>query len=150
VAGQIPYKDYCLESKVVKANPVLIYYGFRQPRDWQIARGGNWGGTDCGFVGPHELRVVWRTTSGVDREERVDLRRLLPKTVDASQHPGQVFVQDPFVVAPRIRVEVEDRELRVVFEAKLWYVGEPRPDGLRPHSPVTLTKLLFSNGENAR
>lgn len=144
---QVPYTSYCLESRAVKASPVLVYYGYERPRDWQIARGGNWGGARCGFTEAHELRVKWKTASGVDREEQVDLRGRLLKTIDTSQHSGQVFMDRPLVAPPTLRVDVEDSELRVTFDATVWYVGERRSDGGRPHTPVTLTRELYRSSD---
>jgi hypothetical protein len=146
--GQVAYKSYCLQSRAQNANPVLIYYGYERPRDWEISRGGNWGGGRCGFTEAHELRVVWKTAGGIDREERVDLKDRLPKSIDVRELPGPVFAQKPLVTEPTLRVDVQDKELQVTFEATVRYEGELLPGGDQRLRHAVIKRELYRSSEN--
>jgi hypothetical protein len=146
--GQVPYKSYCLESRAQQGESSLDPLRLRATPGLADRPRGNWGGSKCGLAGAHELRVVWKTAAGVDREERVDLKALLPRSIDTSRHQGEVYMKDPLVTEPTLRVDVQDRELQVTFEAEVWYVRERRPDGVRPHYAVKLTTALYRSNEN--
>jgi hypothetical protein len=95
--------------------------------------------------------VKWKTVNGVDREERVDLKERLPKTIDTGRHPGQLFVQDPLTRPPILRVEVQDMDLQVTFEATVRYEGELLPDGARRLRHLMIKQDLYrSSGDRAR
>lgn len=132
--GGVPYRSYCLLHGSSNASGFLLTYGYVRPTPAEIATGGykslgRFNRGLCGFTEGHELTLSWKSADGTPREEKVDLRELLPKTIDPAKQPGELFRQDPLSSSPDLKLFVDDKTLVVTFEATLRYLGERLPDG---------------------